>query len=1218
MFNCERPYQYLQLTLIFVLISYAGYAQELYPVVLANDLWHGEQRSLRYHPEGEDFVITNGKRRFNRALYGTNTAFRVEAGDLPEFSLYMPGLGGTLKLGIVKGTAQKWLTNAGKITARYTPGRMSYSISDELLGKSTLHVAVLALAGAEGMVVEAWLEGAQQNVQLIYAFGGASGKKFSRAGDMGPDPESVFYLTAENCVTNKYTVTGNTFELQYGNDGKSRLIGNFPAGVKLADAGKLAHPAELYSSGLSGTPLVTAAVMLSPGKKVYALVKNSDQKSAVSQTRFPLEGGSAARSAYAGAELARQKVAGRIKVFTPDPYINTIGGAISIASDAIWENPSYMHGAVGWRMRLNGWRGPYTADPLGWHTRARTHYEAYAKSQLTDPAEGAVIADTAFHLARHLEKMGTSLFSSGYISRDPDGKSLRPHHYDMNLVYVDGLLWHFNWTGDLAFAKKMWPVLQRHFAWEKRNFDPDNDGLYDAYAAIWASDALYYSGGGVTHSSAYNYRANRKAAEIAVLLREDPTPYQKEANKILQAINNQLWMPQKGVYAEYKDALGLKNVHPSAALWTIYHSIDSEVPDAFQAWQSLRYIDQEIPHIPVKGTGMPAGQYYTLSTSNWMPYTWSINNVVMAESMHTALANWQSGRNEEGFKLFKSELLASMYLGGSPANFVQISHYDAVRGEAYRDFGDPVGISSRALVEGLFGITPDILHQKLTVRPGFPAAWGHAAIQTPDLDFSFKRNGKTDSYNFKSIFAGPLELNLQLKARGSSVLRVLVNGKKVSWKLLSDAVGQPMVQVITPVEKEVRIEITWAGDEFKRPALAAAFATGDAVTIDFNGAVIIGLKDPQQVFTAVNYKDDQFRAVASGQIGNRMAFVQLKKGAYSWWYPVCLEIKPVVSVLAAEHQDAGQLSFRLINNSNAAIKGELAVKGFTKPLELQAGDTTTVIHLSGADVCAGTNQVRFQGNRSASLVVVNWNRETPADAQRNVDLTPYFNDRVTQIFKNKYLSPRPAGPTLQLPWQGIGDWPHALEMADIDDTGLRKMAAGQNLITLPQGLQFATPGETGKNNILFTSQWDNYPSAIKVPLQGKAAHAYLLMAGSTNHMQSQFDNGKIIVTYQDNSTDELILRNPETWWPIEEDYYTDGFAFILKKPRPPRVHLKTGLTAMGTSINDPGGQQIKGGAATVLDLVLDPGKTLKSLEVVALANDVVIGLMGITLTGTAN
>lgn len=100
-----------------------------------------------------------------------------------------------------------------------------------------------------------------------------------------------------------------------------------------------------------------------------------------------------------------------------------------------------------------------------------------------------------------------------------------------------------------------------------------------------------------------------------------------------------------------------------------------------------------------------------------MPYEWSINNVVLAESLHTSLANWEAGRTDEAFKLWKSELLSSMYLGGSPGNFVQISNYDANRGEAYRDFGDPVGIASRTLVEGLFGIVPDALHNTLNIRP---------------------------------------------------------------------------------------------------------------------------------------------------------------------------------------------------------------------------------------------------------------------------------------------------------------------------------------------------------------------------------------------------------------------------------------------------------------------------------------------------------------------
>lgn len=67
--------------------------------------------------------------------------------------------------------------------------------------------------------------------------------------------------------------------------------------------------------------------------------------------------------------------------------------------------------------------------------------------------------------------------------------------------------------------------------------------------------------------------------------------------------------------------------------------------------------------------------------------------------MHTALAYWQAGRPEEAYNLMKSVAKDNMYLGASPLNFGQISHYDAARGECYRDFADPIGVWSRALTE---------------------------------------------------------------------------------------------------------------------------------------------------------------------------------------------------------------------------------------------------------------------------------------------------------------------------------------------------------------------------------------------------------------------------------------------------------------------------------------------------------------------------------------
>jgi len=197
------------------------------------------------------------------------------------------------------------------------------------------------------------------------------------------------------------------------------------------------------------------------------------------------------------------------------------------------------------------------------------------------------------------------------------------------------------------------------------------------------------------------------------------------------------------------------------------------------------------------------------------------------------------------------------------------------------------------------------------------------------------------------------------------------------------------------------------------------------------------------------------------------------------------------------------------------------------------------------------------------------------------------------------------------------DWAHSLDSFDVDDSGLRKLAGDRNEIVITQGIRFRTPGIADANNIIFTSQWDNYPKEKTISLSGKASHAWFLMAGSTNPMQSQLTNGIIEIEYTDGTKDSLVLRNPETWWPIDQDYYTDGFAFSLKMPRPIRIHLNSGeIVSGGESKARFNGKKIPGGAATVLEMSLDSSKTLKSLTLKTIAYDVVIGLMSITLSRT--
>lgn len=1047
-----------------------------------NDHKRGASRSLQYYPEGDDFVCVNGKNRYTRALYGSWSPFRLETSDRPVFATYDKRNSKNIRFRIsMPGGYSAMLDSVGYCEARYTPGRRSYHLTDPAWGKGELRISALALPDVDGAIWKLEPVGFSSQSVLTAVMSEIKAHRLNRNGDMGADPADSFEAP-EN-----------------------------PQQVETCDMRLKNGVAYLVFRDFSIKML---------GKKEGSRL-------------------------YEKAEKARAELASRIRIETPDAYLNTLGGALALAADGIWDGQVWLHGAVGWRMPLSGWRAAYTGDALGWHDRARTHFDAYAASQVTEvpntiphPAQ-----DSVLNLARSEKRWGTPQYSNGYICRNPRNNT-QMHHYDMNLCYIDELLWHFNWTGDLEYARQMWPVLVRHLAWEKLNYDPDNDGLYDAYACIWASDALYYNSGAVTHSSAYNYRANKMAAVIAEKIGEDPTPYREEAGKILRALNARLWLSDRGHWAEYQDYMGHRRLHESAGVWTIYHALDSEVADPFQAYQATRYVDTEIPHIPVRANGLEEKGYATIATTNWLPYSWSVNNVAFAEVMHTALAYFQAGRPEAGYKLMKSSVLDGMYIGDSPGNFGQISFYDAARGECYRDFGDPVGVASRLLIQGLFGILPDALNDKLVIRPGFPAEWDKASLATPDLSYRFRREGMRDIYTVKQHFANPMELSLQINAFKERIESVKVNGVSAKWAFVESASGCPVMAVTAPATGETVVEIIWSGASLRRLSQEPleVHPGQDFSLTALEGTVYDKFYDPQGILVDPTVDKKRLAARISGQTGHHTFFVLVEQEEMKWWQPV-----------------------------NVNIKQEMmpAVLPFT---------------------------------------------HVKADSCEPIDITSAFNASVTDIYRNEYLSPRSPYTTLQLPKQGIGEWCHPTLTADIDDSGMRALVR-DGLLSTNLGVSFRTP-EKG-NNIAFTSLWDNYPDSLSIPLTGRASRAYLLMAGSTNHMQCHIVNGVVRVHYADGTAETLELVNPENWCPIEQDFYVDGMAFRLQSPRPYRLHLKSGLVSnnLEKDLNITGvyGRPIDGGAGILLDMPLNPDKDLKRITLETVSNDVVIGLMGITL-----
>lgn len=1026
-------------------------------------------RPLRYWPIDGDFVITNGPEFFNRPLYCDNTAFRIDGGDKPEFSLYLPGRGGNLRFGIRTSAGVKWLNDAQQIITRYRPGSLIYQIRDPLFGDGEVDLTVLPLSDTKGVIAQAELRGASSPVELIFAFGGANGMRGSRGGDIGCEREPVsqfFQLHPEQCAGNEFSVAQNSFIL-YSKPATIAGIASIGSGFAVADANQWANPgALLASSGRANSlPVVIGHLALPLGQPVYLVLEQ------IADGVKP-DSADVLAKLFSAAEDYRRAIAERVVVETPDPFVNAAVPALNIAADAIWDaqQKSFMHGAVAWRQRLLGWRGQYAGDDLGWHDRTAEHFAGYAAQQNINPIPAKIPPpDEQFNLARS----EAAIHSNGDLTKS---------HYDMNLVAVDAFFRHLLWTGDTNYAAEMWPVIERHFAWEhrlfRREFGPDKLPLYEAYAAIWASDDLNYNGAGTAHASAYNYFANKMAARVAKILGKDPVPYEQEADLILRGMNKYLWHADEGNFAESKDLLGLQLVHPESGLWTFYHTVDSEIPTPEQAGQMSGWVDNHIAHIPIRGANVPDENLFVLPETSWMPYQWSLNNVVMAENAHTALGYWEANRPETAFRLFKGEVLDSGFLGLCPGNYGCMMSQDMARGEAQRDFGDAIGINSRALIEGLFGVKPDVLAGELKIVPGFPLNWDKAAIHHPDFNFEFHRVGSMETFLVEPKFPCPMKLDLQIRASGATP-EVTINEKSAKWSWIDDIYGVRRIEVESPASGKFEVVVKWKGE------VPAAKNAPDVIS-----------PTPEK-FTA------------------------------------------------------------------------------------------------------------FDWNKTISL-----NEKFEA-----VNLTPFFNDKVTQIFRNDYRSPRSPFASLATPKQGIGGWCEPNASFDVDDSGLRALAAKNGgKIVLPNGIPLATTSEAGAKNIIFTSQWDNYPRDVSVALTGKSSHAFLLMAGSTAAMHSRFDNGEIIVTYTDGTRARLALNNPVNWWPIDQDYFIDDYAFRRPEPLPPRVDLRTGKIRIldMNSFKGKGGK-VPGGAATVLELPLDPAKELKSLTVRTLANEVVIGLMSLTL-----
>ncbi len=849
------------------------------------------------NPEAERRPVADDPRRHRRPLYPPadrsllwdeaelqrleRVSFRplVLAYNAPRFVFdlhFAGGLLGHLRLGYVAGSGRsRWLDAFADLVVCYADGRMDYTIQDEAFPGVRIELSAVCLATAVGLVVRfevtapaagslVWCFGGASAFFTNYAFGAAA-YEFEPdqcAGDRVRCDERGFTLRrafvagdsimAQPCAVPRL-LPGWSASLSGGSDAPGRTGYGPPAAA-------MAEPADL----LAATDFATGATEERLGCLAVQEIPLAAGRSAghlLLGTGRAMPAALAAPAAAHAAGLARNAaIAARVELRTPDAHLDAAARMLAFALEGTWGDTAFLHGAWSWRYAYLGWRGWYGPACYGWTERVARSIRA--------------------HLRLGQIGAGDDRGAVGHLLEFPPAV-----YYNMNEVFLDHVRHYFDYTGDVALLREVFPALERIVAWENRRLQPGNAYLYENSLNTWISDSHWYIRGQCTQASAYMLGAHRFLAAAAARLGEASAAYAAAADRIRAAMQRCLWLPRQGVFAEYRDTLGERLLHPQPELPTLYHAAEFGAATPLQISEMVHWADAHLQQETTPG----GGRLYW--SSNWHPnsgrsYTHSTYELAYAEELNFALTQYLAGRAEVGYELLRATL-CGIFNGPTPGGLPCHAYVDG-RQRANDEFADAMSMWARAVIEGLFGIAPRRADRCVRLSPQFPAAWPAARIRTPHFAYSWERQDGAERICWEA--PEPTSVRLRLPVRAAAVHGVECEGRATAYRV-TPGVGVSWVRVSTAPAARGSIQVRYTPAPVAMPP-ATVVAPDAEVRLDLAAYGARHYLNPQGVLGDIQLDGSVLRARATRTPGPGLVFLLAGTPPCPVWLPWRLEVVP--------------------------------------------------------------------------------------------------------------------------------------------------------------------------------------------------------------------------------------------------------------------------------------------------------------------------------------
>ena len=401
---------------------------------------------------------------------------------------------------------------------------------------------------------------------------------------------------------------------------------------------------------------------------------------------------------------------------------------------------------------------------------------------------------------RLLRNQSSKVNHNGRIAHEitTDGAVANPGNTQETAQFVMTVGQLFDWTGDLDFAREMYPAMKMGIDWLLGEMDQNKDLFPEGYGIM----EVYGLNAELIDVAVYTQQALEATARVAEALNDADARdrYRRLASELKERINERFWIEQDQSYGDFYGSrsqaisaaegaikqIGLKSsalTQSDKDLMAHYEAQKAQfsaMPEGNRAWITNK---NWVIATPMETGIAPRDRAIPLldkirrdNSGEWGPYLSAVDrrSMMTISTGVEAVAEAQYGRTDEA--MWYVDRIAQTFNRITPGSISEMMPDRGCFTIAWTSYGIVL-----PLIEHVFGVHPDAAKRTVVLEPHLPTGWANMSVEdlpigTDLVSFSRAKTAKGVIYDIESKENGWTFFLQDPAAPGS---RYFLNGRPV-------------------------------------------------------------------------------------------------------------------------------------------------------------------------------------------------------------------------------------------------------------------------------------------------------------------------------------------------------------------------------------------------------------------------------------------------------